>query len=168
MVPVDRPAQQYKFAISLDGRIEGHFQGRGYSEIWELLASSPALACDTTVPASAQYNPACTTAVTNPYQNKPFTGVTTIQNYATVGVGASLLGQIGPYARLRVGFDYTHDQSHLITGDDIGTPQNGSGRVQAPQEFNPAYRAIIDQPGRRYKVDNVNIYDVWLYGQVMF
>ncbi len=167
VVPFERPTQGYKFAIDLKGRIEGHFTGRGYPEIWEMLASSPALACDNT---TSGYNPACdATQTRNQYQGQPYTGIETIQNYATVGTGIGLLGQIGPYLRLRVGFDYTHDQSHLITGEDIGTPMaGGSGRVMAPSEFNPAYRAIIDQPGRRFVIDNVNIYDVYFYAQAMF
>jgi hypothetical protein len=170
IVPIERPAQHYKFAIDLSGRIEGHFLGRGYSEIWEMLASAPPLDC---TPATSGFNPACDPAAPggrqNAYQGKPFDGVTLIQNYATVGAGAALTGQIGPYVRLKIGFDYTHDQSHNITGDDIGTPKaNGTGRVMAPDEFNPAYRAVIDQVGRRYVVDNVNVYDVWFYGQVMF
>ncbi len=167
IVPFERAAQNFKFMIDLNGRIEGHFVGRGYSEIWEMLASSPKLNCDA---STADFNPSCDPSKTsNQYQNKPFTGITTIQNYATFAVGGSLAGQIGSYVRLRVGFDYQHDQSHLITGDDIGTPgPNGTGRVMFPNEFNPAYRAIIDQPGRRYQVDNVDIYNVYCYGQVMF
>src|SRR5581483_4881934 len=86
IVPIDRPVQQYKFTIDLSGRIEGHFTGRGYSEAWEMLASADVLRCDA---STAGYNPACDPAqVKNQYQNQPFTGVTTIQNYATVGTGA--------------------------------------------------------------------------------
>ena len=167
IVPLDRAERQYKLAIDLRGRIEGHFNGRGYSEAWELLAGAPALACDD---AQAPYNPACGGgAPANPYNLKPaFTGVTTIENYATLGVDLGLQAQLGPYIRFRTGFLYSHDQSHLITGEDIGTPMNGSGRVTEPNEFNPAYRPIIDQVGRRYRVDNVNTYDFYLWAQVMF
>jgi hypothetical protein len=163
MVPFERPADAYKIAIDLRGRIEAHFNGKGYSEMWEVFASSPALACN------AAYNLACDpNQVTNAYQGQPYTGITTIENYATLGADISLAGQVGKHAHFRFGFQYTHDASHLITNDDIGTPINGATRVSLPVEFNPAYRAIVDQTGRRYRVDNVNLYDVYLSGVLMF
>jgi len=166
VIPIDRPAKQYKLAIDVRGRVEGHFGGRGYSEAWELLAGSPALACDQ---AMAGYNPQCDPAApSNPYRDNPaFTGVTTIENYASLGADLSLQAQIGPYLRVRTGFEYTHDRGHFITGDDIGTPLNG-GRVTRPAEFNPAYRPVIDLVGRRYRVDNVNTYNFYVSAQVMF
>jgi hypothetical protein len=167
VVPFERPERHYKLAIDLRGRVEGHFDGRGYSEAWELLAGSPALACDDT---QANYNPSCkSSGPRNPYNDHPsFTGVTTIENYATLGVDLAVQAQVGPYVRFRTGFLYSHDESHLVTGDDIGTPMNGSVRVTQPNEFNPAYRPLIDQVGRRYKVDNVNMYDFYLWAQMMF
>jgi hypothetical protein len=166
LVPYDRPDKQYQVAIDLRGRIQGHFQGRGYSEAWELLAGSPVLACDT---SQAPFNPACDPAQNNPYtQNPSFTGVTTIESYASLGAEVAVQAQVGPYFRFRTGFNYQHDQSHLITGDDIGVPNNPSGRVTTATEFNPAYRPIIDLPGRRYLVDNVNVYNFNISAQVMF
>lgn len=166
LVPFERPAKAYRLALDLRGQILAHFEGRGYSEAWELLASSPALACD-----AASRNPACDPAsgLTNPYLKNPaFTGITTIENYASLGADLAVEGQIGPYVQVRTGFEFQHDQSHLITGDDIGTPMNPTGRVTQPDEFNPAYRPIIDQVGRRYRVDNVNVYNFYLRAQVMF
>ncbi len=166
MVPFERPADSYKLAIDLRGRIEAHFNGKGYSEMWEAFASSPALACD------SSYNPSCdpmqTSPKTNAYQGQPYTGITAIENYATLGADVALAGQVGKHAHFRLGFEYSHDGSHVITDDDIGTPSNGHSRVMDPSEFNPAYRAIIDQTGRRYRVDNVNVYNVYLWGQLMF
>jgi hypothetical protein len=47
-------------------------------------------------------------------------------------------------------------------------PTTASGRVSLPGEFNPAYRATIDQVGRRYKVDNMDTYNFMVYGQLQF
>jgi hypothetical protein len=162
-IPWMRPSEGHKIAFDFRGRLEGHFNGRGYSEAWQLLASSPALACN------VDFNQACDTTMTkNGYQNQPYTGITVIENYATLGADIALTVQIGKYVHFRTGFDYSHDNSHLISDDDIGTPLTASGRVMAPNEFNPAYRAVIDQPGRRYRVDNVNVYNGYIWGQVMF
>lgn len=166
LIPYERPRQGHKIFIDLRGRIEGHFAGRGYSEAWELFAGAPVLACDA---AHADFNPACDSKqTTNPYQNAPFTGITTIQNYATLGADLAVGVQIGQHFRLRSSFEYSHDQSHFITGEDIGVPTTASGRVMNPPEFNPAYRAVIDQVGRRYLVDNVNVYNFYIFGQLQF
>jgi hypothetical protein len=160
LIPLDMKKRGFKLAIDLRGRVEAHFTGRGYSEAWELWAGSDALKCD---PA---FNPAC--SLKNPYQGQPFTGLTTIDNYSTLGADIALSAQISPYFHLRAGFDYTRDQAHLISGDDIGNPSTSSGRVMFPQEFNPAYRPVIDLPGRRYFIDNVNSYNAYVWAQGMF
>lgn len=165
LVPFERHKDGHKVWIDLRGRLEGHFAGRGYSEMWELLAGAPALGCDA---AQAPFNPACGGSTTNPYQGQPFTGITTIENYASLGADIALGVQVGQHARFRTAFEYTHDQSHFITGEDIGVPSTASGRVMLPNEFNPAYRATVDQVGRRYRVDNVDIYNFTVYGQIQF
>jgi hypothetical protein len=163
MIAYEKPSESYKFGIDLTGRIDAHFNGKGYSEMWEALASSKALDCD---PA---YNLACGPAAPpNAYKGAPYTGITAIENYASLQAEISLLGQIGKHAHFRFGFQYRHDGSHVITNDDIGSPLNGASRVSLPAEFNPAYRAVVDQTGRRYKVDNVNYYNIYLWGQLMF
>lgn len=166
LVPFERPRDGHKIWIDVRGRLDGHFAGRGYSEAWELIASSPALACDMT---QAMYNPACNTAATtNPYQGQPYTGITTIENYASLGADIAMGVQVGQHARFRTSFEYTHDQSHFITGEDIGVPTTASGRVMNPNEFNPAYRPVVDQVGRRYKVDNMDSFNFTVYGQIQF
>lgn len=168
LVPFERPKDGHKIWIDVRGRLEGHFTGRGYSEIWELLASSGALGCDT-VDNHALFNPACDPSkTTNPYQNAPHTGLTTIENYATLGVDVALGVQVGQHARFRTSFEYAHDQAHFLTGEDIGVPTTASGRVMNPNEYNPAYRAVVDQVGRRYKIDNTNVYNFGIWGQIQF
>lgn len=170
VIPYERKDKEYKVSIALQGRIEGKFTGRGYSEIWEMLAASPALDCDPV------WNPACDPSATvNRYQGRPYTGLTTIDNYASLGIDTNVYAQVTRYLRLHAGFQYQHDQSHFVTADDVGktldatctTPTSG-GRVSRACEFNPAYRPVINQIGRRYKVDDVNLYGFTIWAQVMF
>jgi hypothetical protein len=168
LVPFERPHEGHKIWIDLRGRLEGHFNGRGYSEMWELLASAGPLNCDTK-DNHAAFNPACDPAqTTNLYQNQAYTGITTIENYASLGVDIALGVQVGQHARFRASFDYAHDQAHFVTGEDIGVPTTSSGRVMLPSEFNPAYRPVVDQVGRRYRVDNSNWYNFGVWGQMQF
>jgi hypothetical protein len=175
-IPWEKNNGDYKIAIDVNGRISAKFDGRGYSEIWEALAGSPALACETNM-TSVNYNPSCDPARLNSttmqpnlnnYQGKPFTGLTVIENYATLGAEVALNVQAGKYVRFRANFLYQHDQSHFITTDDVGKPNTAGGRVSQPEEFNPAFRPIINEPGRRYLVDGVDIYTIGLWAQMMF
>jgi hypothetical protein len=165
VIPIERPAKQYLFAFDLRMRIQGHFQGRGYSEGWELFASAPPMACDA---AGMSWNPNCGAYKDQAGNVQPFTGLTTIENYATLGADVAVRAQIGPYFQMRAGFEYSRDQGHFITGDDIGKPNNPTGRVMNPDEFNPAYRPVIDLPGRRFYVDDVNVYNIFVAAQAMF
>lgn len=160
-VPFEDTKKGYKVAFDLNGRIQGRFDGRGYSEIWEMLASSAALACD---PA---WNPSCNLS-SSPYMGKPFSGITTIQNYMSLGIELGMVLQLSRYLRLRGYFLYQHDQSHLVTTDDVGTPSVPGQRVAAPEEYNPSYRAVINEVGRRYQVDDVDVLGAGVYGQLMF
>jgi hypothetical protein len=173
-VPWEQPEKEYKIAIDLNARISAMFDGRGYSEIWEMLASSPALRCETD-PMSPNFNKACVPGamgangpVTNPYQGTDYTGLTVIENYARLGAEIALLVQAGHYVRFRASFLYQHDQAHFLTVDDVGKPNVSGGRVNGPDEFNPAFRPIIDEPGRRYKADGADIFNVGVWGQAMF
>jgi hypothetical protein len=160
LIAFENVNQGHKVYFDLRGRISGHFSGKGYSEAWELLAGSPALDCN------AATNPACSVSG-NPYSG-PFTGVTTIENYASLGADIGVGAQVGQHFRLKAMFDYAHDQSHFITGEDIGVPQTTSGRVMSPSEYNPAYRQTIDLIGRRYRVDNVDWYNFQIWAQLQF
>lgn len=162
-IPYEHKSKEYKFVIDFRGRLEGKFDGRGYSEGFEIFASSPALGCD------ANYNQACDTNRTkNPYQGLPNTGLSVIENHAVLGGDLALGAQISKYFQLRAGFSYTWQQAHAITNDDVGKPLQGNGRVTLPAEFNPAYRPVVDQVGRRYRVENSSQYNGWVWAQVMF
>jgi hypothetical protein len=154
IVAYERGRPDWRVVIDLRGRLGGHFAGRGYSDVWEMFASSPALRCD------PMTNPSCDATMTkNAYQDKPYTGVTAIDAYATLGVEVAIDALLSRWLRLRAGFAYARDQSHLITGDDVGTPTTPGTRVSTPAEFNPAYRPVFDQTGRRYREDNVDTFD---------
>ncbi|MEO6952054.1 MAG: hypothetical protein ABI321_09590 [Polyangia bacterium] len=165
IIAYERGRPDWRVAIDLRAHLDGHFQGRGYSDAWEIFAGSTGLACDSTHVA----NPACDPATgKNPYQAKPFSGLTVIEGYATIGLEAALDARLARWFRLRAAFAYSRDQSHLITGDSSGVPSTPGGKVIAPTDYNPAYRPVIDQPGRRYLVDNVDLFDVKLLAQARF
>jgi hypothetical protein len=193
IVPWERKAKQLKVAVLVSGSAELHYGGRGYSEIWELLADSPAMV-GSFRPESQARNPdgsprdrgefcnrneALTFARDNPGDPgyiaegggscEKFEGITDLQDYATFGFRTGLNFHLGPFARLMLGVNISTDTRHFITSAGRGNADTSSGtdpdRVEpGTAEVNPVRRDVVDNVGRRYLVDDV----IDTYGYLRF
>ena len=185
IVPWERKAKNLKVAVVLQGTSVLHYGGRGYSEIWELLADSPAMVGSydpTTQAVDANGNPtnpgfcdrgaALAFARQNPGDPgylaaggggcQKFEGVTDLQDYASFGFTGGLNLTLGKVARLGLGVNMTTDTRHFITAagrgdaDLSGSGGSNPGEVEAgTREVNPVRRDVVDNVGRRYAVDDV-------------
>jgi hypothetical protein len=128
-----------------------------------------------TNPPAGYMGPRLNTA--GPYYRQPYNGLTLIENYLTFNASVGIVAELFRHVRLRLQFNYQRDQGHVITQDDAGTKDypdagtrdtlNGKAPgfgcnpfrvdLSCPVDWNPAYRAVINQPGRRYRVDDVNM-----------
>jgi hypothetical protein len=122
--------------------------------------------------------------VTPRSQKVYFTGLTDVQQYGMYTFSTAFTWQAGEYVKFNLGGAYTIVQPHFITfdqacnpdfDDDIGksgpcsTDTNGDRINDRPTGIpNPNYRAVVNAPGRRFKVDDSNGWDVWLNATVMF
>ncbi|MCS6911956.1 MAG: hypothetical protein RMK29_10405 [Myxococcales bacterium] len=108
----------------------------------------------------------------SPSYRQPYSGLTAIADYVSFTADLGVVLKLFRHLRLRAAFTYQRDQGHVITMDDAGTTNyadrnslNG-GRacipnrvdLNCPVDWNPLYRAVINQPGRRYRVDDVNVF----------
>ncbi len=172
IVPWERKAKSLKVSLYLSGSAILHYGGRGYSEIWELLADSPALigANDPTQGDQCDRGQALTFAADNP--GNPgylaaggsscgkFEGITDLQDYGTFGFDGGLNLHLGKYARINFGMKMATDTRHFVTftnrGDAGATTGGDPDRVdQGTAEVNPQRRDIVDNVGRRYVVDDI-------------
>lgn len=120
------------------------------------------------------------------YKKETWTGLTDIENYGTFG-GRFTLGFItGKWFKIMAGVGIAYNQPHFITFADqcnSGTFENkdsswdpawgdsnctmfshGSGT----SSFNPDYRAILDEPGNRFKISSTLIFDVFVHAVALF
>jgi hypothetical protein len=157
------PREQQYLAIEVRAKAVAHFQGRGYSEAWELFAYGGDAANDPTAPLRVDLDP---TAGENIVGHP---GVTTIENYMTFGGRLGLRGQIGENARFSASFELAYDQSHRISWTDAGIDGDDPGdRVDEDEERNPLFTRITDLPGRRYLVDESVTYVFIFAGMLTF
>jgi hypothetical protein len=122
-------------------------------------------------------------SVVNPQSQKVYyTGLSDVQQYGEYTFQLSATYQAGEYVKFNVGGSYTLVQGHFITFDQACNPnfdsnpaQMGPCRTGSPEQGfeatgipNPNYRKPINDPGRRFKVDDVNELDAWISATVMF
>jgi hypothetical protein len=172
----ENPEKQQKFAIFFQVTGELVTRGRAYSEAWEILSDSPALA-GTNDPSDGGCNVAAAVSYANGnFDNPddyievandssagtcvPFNGITTVDTYAKLGLTTSMNFWLGKYARLNLGAHLRTQTRHFITGANRGDPTRLAGgdpdTVEAGTiEVNPVRRDVIDNVGRRYALDNV-------------
>jgi hypothetical protein len=175
IVPWERKAKKQKVALNVTGTATLKYGGRAYSEVWELLADSPALVgvnepgqeqCSQQAAVDfARANPSDPTGYIQAANDAPnsggckrFNGITNVQDFAIFGLDTALNFHLGQYARLLLGARMQTETRHFLTNANRGEP----GRAGDPDrvdentdDVNPLRRDVVDNVGRRYALDDV-------------
>jgi len=170
----ENPRGDQRVTIEARAFANEHFYGRGRSEIWEPLAGSSA--CNVNNEAACRpgidldYTVGAIGTDPGTRVEAPHPGITDIDAYGTFGGDLGLNVQVGKYIRFRGLFGLQTDMPHFITAASAGVPKDGNQRVDPadPAEANPIYRPAIDQPGRRFRVEGVKLWTLFLQGSMMF
>lgn len=186
VIPFERKAKHLKVSILLEGTAVLHYSGRGYSEIWELLADSPGMVGSNDPASAGQCNRDAAIAAANGPNAHSATdeqgdyvtaggagvcsrsnGITDLQDYGTFGFNGALNLHLGRYARLMIGVTAQTDTRHYLTFANRGNAKGGNDdhRVEpGTREVNPVRRDVVDNVGRRYVIDDV----LDMYGYARF
>jgi hypothetical protein len=162
-IAVDRGPDLQRVSLDLSARLVGHFEGRNYSELWEVFA----LAGDTEAggPLVLDSDP------TDPgMQAMSHPGITNIENYLELGGRLALRADLGPLVHVAAFGEFSRETTHAITFGDAGVDrptceggdsegddcENGGNDVVNPgtSEVNPLHAPLIDLVGHRYISDN--------------
>ena len=172
--------------IEVDVRAAGTYrsEGRDYSPLFDALGGSDAPSLRRPNFATFQANTGAGArdfpSVVNPNSQKVYmTGITDVQQHGIYTFSTAVTFQAGEYIKFNVGAAYTAEQGHIITFDQPCNPdfRNDAGaagpcqsgtRGNATGIPNPNYRAVIDAPGRRFRLDDSTIWDAWVNAIVMF
>jgi hypothetical protein len=175
------PVKKHRIAIELTGMVEGQFEGRDYSQAYELLAGSPSLNLDCD---NSNYTLFCQNSR---LRDRMFyyPGVTTVENFMRVGMRLGIHAQITKWVKFQILYALVHEQEHFLTMDDAGidnpngpAPSQGTpcpdsgcfnGRVDiGTYEQNPWHRAVIDQAGHRIRAQETLIHYITVSLKLMF
>ena len=175
----DKKKSQERFTLEFTGILQAHFNGKGYSEMWEPFAFAGDARNNPSGPLVVDPDP---TSGTDMPISHP--GVTMIENYMTFGGRFGLHAQLGEHVQLGASFELGRDQTHAISYTDAGIdlPTCGSGQsgtmpcetaedllvTDGTVEVDPLHKQIIDIPGRRYLVDGITSYGVMIQGVILF
>jgi hypothetical protein len=173
---VDDAVNGDKISIDLGSRVVAHFEGRAYSEMWEVFA----YAGDADVagsPLVLDRDP-----VTPDVQAMSHPGVTNIENYLETAARVALRAQFGPHVNVAATFDFAWLSQHEITFADAGIDQPTCKGTPDPsceadnndvvnpntREVNPLHQAKIDLAGHRYRAEDSFALTIGVMGQVVF
>jgi hypothetical protein len=157
---MDDPAAGRRITAELASQITLHFEGRGYSEMWEAFA----LAGDrrTAGPLVLDSDP-----VTPGVQELSYPGVSNIENYLETSARLTVRARLGAHLSLaafgQLAFRTDHVISFAEAGVDLPTCPTGAPRCETDDndvvnpgtaEVNPLHVRKIDLVGHRYHAED--------------
>ena len=174
---VDDKVEHNSLSIELAGRVKAHFEGRGYSEMWEVFA----FAGDARVAGNPLVLDADPTNAGLQAQSHP--GISNIENYLEVGGSVAIRAQLGPRVHIAATVDVFKITDHVISFADSGIDLPTCGTAGAgtncetdnndvvnpgTKEINPAAAPAIDRVGARYHSEQNLGLVLGVTGQVLF
>lgn len=175
-----RPGQ--RVTVDASAHLEAYFEGRGYSEMWEVFQYAGTPKGDPAAePLVLDADP-----TQDGRQDLVHPGVTAIENYLRMGGQVRARGgfDTARFGRVDVGasFGLLFSQAHTITFADVGEDlPTCSATVPQPcedednelvdpgtAEVNPAHVPLVDFIGGRYRVDDVFDYVLRVEARILF
>jgi len=153
-----------RISLDLGGRAIAHFEGRDYSELWEMFAyaGNTGFGGPLVLNADTKTAPPGALPMSHP-------GITNIENYLETAERIAIRDELGSHVRFAVLGDIVWKSDHVITFADAGIDKNGDDLVNpGTAEVNPLHVDKIDLVGHRYhSVHGLSVI-VGLQGQVLF
>jgi len=171
-----RPEQKQQVSVDLSARLQANFEGRAYTEMWEVFALAGQAGSGG--PLVLDSDP-----VTTGRQDLSYPGVSNVENYLTFATHVGVRTEIGDKVRFGGSFELRADQNHIATFADAGIDKptcTGSATPPACEidsndivngntdEVNPLYNQTIDLVGHRYRIEEATSYVLMVDARVLF
>lgn len=172
---VDQGADGARFSLELSAHVQSHFEGRAYTEMWEVFA----IAGDAsgTGPLVLDADP-----ITDGVQRLDHPGVTNVENYLDLGARAAARISVGQRFRIAAHFELLAQTEHVLTFTDAGVDfplcegsaapgcETTDDELVTPgsAEVSPLHVPQIDVIGHRYRADDSFDYVIGADLQLLF
>ncbi|HUS65390.1 MAG TPA: hypothetical protein VMZ28_12645 [Kofleriaceae bacterium] len=152
-----------RVGVHASGAIEGHFEGRAYSDMWEVFAYAGDARAGG--PLRLDSDP-----VRDDEQAISHPGASNVENYMTLAGRAGVDTHLGRRVRLDLSGELGWEQSHLISFADAGVDGGDDNDVidAGTEEVNPLHAPLIDAVGHRYRVDEALNYLISVNLRLLF
>lgn len=157
VIPWEDRGRHQRLSISLLGSGTHISAGRDYSVLFDALGTSTHPYLNTDVPESTDEDA----------RQVPFSGMTQVESHMRLGAELQLMIQAARYVRFTLGFGVGYVTPYLLTGASPCNDTVGGGEDDpragacAKGITNPSHRPVIDQPGRRFRLDGVLTLDLF-------
>ncbi|MBK7536511.1 MAG: hypothetical protein IPI49_14305 [Myxococcales bacterium] len=156
---LDRPARDLRIGVDLGTRLDARFEGRDYSELWEVFALA-GNANAANAPLVLDADP-----VTTGRQDLSHPGISNVENHLDLGAQLAVRAQLGKNFQLAALAELVWKTDHAITFADAGIdlPSCSAGQTAGcevlnndlidagTEEENPAFAPQVDLVGHRYR-----------------
>lgn len=148
IVPWEEPERYRRLVIGIGAGATFHSEGREYSPLYDALGTSGYFLSQDEVEMGGDIVDVSTYT---------WTGMTDVENYATIFGSLFLLVEPAKYIKFRVGGRFAHETQHFITKTDMcsinlmGVVTGGT--VAGCDPYNLGYRPELDTPGGRFRAE---------------
>ncbi len=163
-----------RISLDIGSRIVGHFEGRDYSEMWEVFAYAGDTRLDGPLILDAD-------PLESGKQPSSHPGISNIENYLETAGRFAVRASLGPKVRFAAIVDVAWKTDHSISFADAGVdlPTCGGNTTRCEddandlvnpnsREVNPLHAPVIDLVGHRYFSENNFGLSIGIQGQVLF
>ncbi len=164
IIPWDVPEEFRKFVIVIGGGATYVSEGRTYTPLFDALGTSEYFKTNADINDSGTTAGASEPAAVVTAEREAlaaWNGMTDVENYGEFFGRLVLSIQPAKYVKFNVGLKMGHQSEHFITKTDQ-CPAGSVGADGTCATYNPGHRPEIDEPGRRFRVEDTFVWSLFL------
>jgi hypothetical protein len=166
-IPWDVPAKGRRLVIGLGTGGKYHSEGREFTPLFDALGTSPYFKGQSYVDFNGD-------GINNggeeerAVRDDVWTGMTDVENYATMFGKLFVAVEPAKYVKFRVGTTLAHETEHFITKTDQCPSDQVLSDGSGCAVYNWGHRPELDKPGNRFRAEKTFVWDFFVDATAQF
>ncbi|MCK9460173.1 MAG: hypothetical protein M0R80_11085 [Proteobacteria bacterium] len=166
-IPWEVPEKERKLVIGVGTGGKYHSEGREFTPLFDALGTSAYFLEQPYVDFNGD-------GVNNggeevsAVEGNAWTGMTDVENYATIFGRVFIAVQPAKYVKFRVGSNFAHETEHFITKTDQCPSDQVFSDGSGCAVYNWGHRPELDKPGNRFRAEKTFIWDFFIDATAQF